>query len=246
MVILGWTIISSLVRNWETSSYQSNVSNSFFILFRKEFFDRKDRSGRRTSFSVIFSWLVLPCASIYVLFFQNYFFRWNTLDIKAKCCKIWWKSVTYGNGLFVVVSLTGSGYQVMNSPDGILWTSQTSAADNQWYSVTYGNGLLPAVSQTGSGNRVMSSGQMIATPSLSWDATTSTRKGSHNVCKLLVDYRFLRYIFRHERNVITGEQTKVPLDPNQNPVDKEVFLFWRTHPPRLGDRMDRNRERLGI
>ena len=43
-------------------------------------------------------------------------------------------------------------------PDGITWTSQTSAADNGWVSVTYGNGLFVAVSGTGNGNRVMTSG----------------------------------------------------------------------------------------
>jgi hypothetical protein len=61
-----------------------------------------------------------------------------------------WRSVTYGivngNGLFVAVSSTGSGNRVMTSPDGIAWTSRSSAADNEWYSVTYGNGLFVAVS----------------------------------------------------------------------------------------------------
>jgi len=30
-----------------------------------------------------------------------------------------WRSVTYGNGVFVAVSNTGSGNRVMTSPDGI-------------------------------------------------------------------------------------------------------------------------------
>jgi len=50
----------------------------------------------------------------------------------------------------------------MTSPDGITWTSRTSAADNGWSSVTYGNGLFDAVSINGTGNRVMTSvGQSI-------------------------------------------------------------------------------------
>jgi hypothetical protein len=68
-----------------------------------------------------------------------------------------WNSVTYGNGLFVAVSASGSGNRVMTSPDGITWTSRTSAADNNWRSVTYGNGLFVAVSYEGTGNRVMTS-----------------------------------------------------------------------------------------
>ena len=50
-----------------------------------------------------------------------------------------WNSVTYGNGLFVAVAITGTGNRVMTSPDGITWTSRTSAVDNDWRSVTYGN-----------------------------------------------------------------------------------------------------------
>ncbi|KKT08281.1 MAG: hypothetical protein UV86_C0020G0002 [Candidatus Nomurabacteria bacterium GW2011_GWB1_43_20] len=68
-----------------------------------------------------------------------------------------WVSVTYGNGLFVAVSNTGLGNRVMTSPDGIIWTSRVSAANNTWRSVTYGNGLFVAVAVSGTGNRVMTS-----------------------------------------------------------------------------------------
>ncbi|MBM3670469.1 MAG: hypothetical protein FJW97_10780 [Actinobacteria bacterium] len=46
----------------------------------------------------------------------------------------------------------------MTSPDGITWTSRTSAANNFWYSLAYGNGLFVAVSASGTNNRVMTSG----------------------------------------------------------------------------------------
>lgn len=54
-----------------------------------------------------------------------------------------WRSVTYGNGLFVAVSDTGAGNRVMTSPDGATWTMRSSAADNAWWSVTYGDGHAP-------------------------------------------------------------------------------------------------------
>jgi hypothetical protein len=69
-----------------------------------------------------------------------------------------WRSVAYGNGLFVAVSVTGTGNRVMTSPDGITWTIRTSAADNPWQSVAYGDGLWVAVSYDGNGNRVITSG----------------------------------------------------------------------------------------
>ena len=84
-----------------------------------------------------------------------------------------WRAVTYGNGLFVAVSYSGSGNRVMTSPDGITWTSRTSAADNGWFGVTYGNGLFVAVSYTGTGNRVMTSPDGII-----WTSRTSAANNS--------------------------------------------------------------------
>jgi len=51
----------------------------------------------------------------------------------------------------------------MTSPDGIVWTIRTSAADNQWLAVTFGSGLFVAVSESGSSNRVMTSGALLCT-----------------------------------------------------------------------------------
>ena len=79
-----------------------------------------------------------------------------------------WRSVTYGNGLFVAVALSGSGDRVMTSPDGITWNIRTSAADNSWHSVTYGGGLFVAAAFSGSGNRVMTSPDGIT-----WNIRTS-------------------------------------------------------------------------
>ena len=86
-----------------------------------------------------------------------------------------WSSVTYGNGLFVAVSTTGTGNRVMTSPDGISWTIRTSAADNSWNSVTYGNGLFVAASYDGVGNRVMTSPDGIT-----WTIRTSAANNSWN------------------------------------------------------------------
>jgi len=80
--------------------------------------------------------------------------EWTTQNSAAN---YQWRSVTYGNGLFVAVAANGTGNRVMTSPDGINWTSSNSASDNLWTSVTYGNGLFVAVAQSGTGNRVMTS-----------------------------------------------------------------------------------------
>jgi hypothetical protein len=66
-----------------------------------------------------------------------------------------WRGVTYGNGLFVAVSTTGTN-RVMTSPDGVTWTPRAAAEANIWYDVTYGDGLFVAVAYDGT-NRVMTS-----------------------------------------------------------------------------------------
>jgi hypothetical protein len=78
-----------------------------------------------------------------------------------------WNSITYGNGLFVAVSSTGTGNRVMTSPDGINWTIRTSAADNGWLSVTYGNGLFVAVSQ------LSATGVMTSPDGITWTIGSS-------------------------------------------------------------------------
>jgi hypothetical protein len=87
-----------------------------------------------------------------------------------------WTSVTYGNGLFVATSVSGTGNRVMTSPDGITWTARTSAADNVWRAVTYGNGLFVATSDNTTGtinNRVMTSPDGIT-----WTARTAAMNSS--------------------------------------------------------------------
>ena len=87
-----------------------------------------------------------------------------------------WKSVCYGNGMFVAVSDSGVGNRVMTSRDGVTWTSRTSAADYSWASVCYGNGLFVAVS--GGASTVMTS-----TDGVAWTLRTGvTGIGWKTVC----------------------------------------------------------------
>ena len=59
----------------------------------------------------------------------------------------YWRSVTYGNGLYVAVANDGSLNRVMTSPDGITWTGRLVPIGSEiWNSVTFGNGLFVAVS----------------------------------------------------------------------------------------------------
>ena len=81
-----------------------------------------------------------------------------------------WKSVTYGNGMFVAVSVV-SPY-VMTSPDGINWTARTAPA-SLWKSVTYGNGMFVAVGQY---NGSSSTYVMTSSDGINW--TTRTAPGN--------------------------------------------------------------------
>jgi hypothetical protein len=81
-----------------------------------------------------------------------------------------WRSVTYGNGLFVAVSSDGgTSDQIMTSPDGVNWTSRNSTMANQWQSVTYGNGLFVAVASNGT-----TDDQIMTSPDgVNWTSRTS-------------------------------------------------------------------------
>ncbi len=70
-----------------------------------------------------------------------------------------WYGICYGGNQWVSVSASGTGDRVMTSPDGLTWSTQTSAADLSWRSVCYSYdlGLYVAVASSGTGNRVMSS-----------------------------------------------------------------------------------------
>jgi len=66
-----------------------------------------------------------------------------------------WNSVTYSNGLFVAVGLSG---RVMTSADGTTnWVSSPSVPSGDWNSVTYSNGLFVAVGDASGANDVMTS-----------------------------------------------------------------------------------------
>jgi hypothetical protein len=76
---------------------------------------------------------------------------WTPIEVEPNA----WRSVAYGNGLWVAVAESGTD-RVMTSPDGISWTARAAAEASAWRSVAYGNGLWVAVANTGT-NRVMTS-----------------------------------------------------------------------------------------
>lgn len=90
-----------------------------------------------------------------------------------------WTSITYGNGLFVAVSDSGTGDRVMTSVDGITWTSRVSPVDNDWKSVVFYNGMFIAVAETGTNNRAMISFDgitwetMVTEPDNDWQAVAA-------------------------------------------------------------------------
>jgi hypothetical protein len=67
------------------------------------------------------------------------------------CPQKFYRSVTYGNGLFVAVGDSVTGDNVSTSSDGLIWTSHDGISEyfGVWNSVTYGNGLFVAVGITG-------------------------------------------------------------------------------------------------
>ena len=80
---------------------------------------------------------------------------------RTAAAAIWWRDITYGNGLFVAVARSGTNNRVMTSPDGINWTSRTTPVNLNFSGVTYGNGLFVAVSLGAAG---VTGGNIITSP----------------------------------------------------------------------------------
>jgi hypothetical protein len=85
---------------------------------------------------------------------------------RTPAANLWWQAITYGNGLFVAVSRSGTGNRVMTSPDGITWTSRSSAMDADFTGIAYGNGVFVAVSTGGTG--VTGGNIMTSTNGINW------------------------------------------------------------------------------
>lgn len=54
-----------------------------------------------------------------------------------------WRSITYGNGMFVAVGYNSA--VSASSPDGITWTQRALPVSANWRAVTFGNGMFVAV-----------------------------------------------------------------------------------------------------
>jgi hypothetical protein len=84
-----------------------------------------------------------------------------------------WKSVTYGNGIFVTVS-DGSA-NAASSTNGITWTTRTMPSSANWRAVTYGNGIFVAVENDFASTKAASS-----TDGITWTARTLSTGGYWN------------------------------------------------------------------
>ena len=89
-----------------------------------------------------------------------------------------WRSVAYGNGVFVAVSATGTNRVMRSTDGGLSWNAILAAENNNWRSVAFGDGVFVAVSGSGT-NQIMRSTDggttwtPIAAPSSAqWSAVT--------------------------------------------------------------------------
>ena len=80
-----------------------------------------------------------------------------------------WRSVAYGNGVWIAISTNGTNRVMRSTDDGLTWSAIAASEANDWRSVAYGNGVWVAVSSNGT-NRVMRS----TDDGLTWSAIAAT------------------------------------------------------------------------
>ena len=84
-----------------------------------------------------------------------------------------WRSVDYGNGVWVAVASSGTNRVMRSINDGVSWNAFAAAEANNWGSVDYGNGVWVAVASSGT-NRVMRS----INDGVTWSAIAATEQNS--------------------------------------------------------------------
>jgi hypothetical protein len=77
-----------------------------------------------------------------------------------------WRSVSYGNGVFVVISYSSN--IAAYSTDGIIWTQTTMPVESTWCSVAYGDGKFVAVSGDNSSKNIAA----YSTDGITWTQAT--------------------------------------------------------------------------
>jgi hypothetical protein len=61
-----------------------------------------------------------------------------------------WRSVAYGNGVFVSVADSGTNKIMRSVDDGLTWSPIAAPGNSTWRSVTYGSGVFVSVASSGS------------------------------------------------------------------------------------------------
>lgn len=88
--------------------------------------------------------------------------NWSRYPRPVANKNIYAESITYGQGLYVMVGFSGI---IETSTNGQTWTSRTSGSTSQFYSITYGNGLFVACGAAG----LLKS----STDGITWDTRTA-------------------------------------------------------------------------
>ena len=130
---------------------------------------------------------------------------WTPRTVEAST----WRSVCYGNGLFVAVASSGTN-RLMTSTDGINWTPRTVEA-SAWVSVCYGNGLFVAVAISGT-NRVMTSPDGIT-----WTRRTVEASAWRSVC--YGNGLFVAVAYDGTNRVMTSDVVREIVKPKQSIVN---------------------------
>ncbi len=131
---------------------------------------------------------------------------------------VYWGSITYGNGLFVAVSVSGG---VMISSNGITWTGVPNIPIYPWNSITYGNGVFVAV---GFGNQGMGNQVMTSTDGISWTLQTSPGPAGFNVWGYVTYGNGLFVAFSQMDNKVMTSTDGVNWTGGTEPLNSESLI----------------------
>ena len=132
-----------------------------------------------------------------------------------------WRTLTYGNGMFVAFADTAGGDGAMYSINGTGWIKLTGIPNYAWYGSTYGNDLFVAVGSSGASMSASNVSQAVFASGLFSDPNNS-----NSIWMMLLSYNKVGfYAYGHSSRTVSLGGYTVNAQSTIVQANNQVFIF---------------------
>ena len=132
-----------------------------------------------------------------------------------------WRTLTYGNGMFVAFADTAGGDGAMYSINGTGWIKLTGIPNYAWYGSTYGNDLFVAVGSSGASMSASNVSQAVFASGLFSDPNNA-----NSIWMMLLSYNKVGfYSYGHSSRTVSLGGYTVNAQSTIVQANNQVFIF---------------------